>query len=91
MLCMPNRAKQRKKADDIWDFVLVPTWVLKCRYIEGKKQKDIEPLGEKMPYDTDDFENERCFETVLINAQTGEVYSPKKTGMEKYCMPTIIQ
>ena len=47
MLCMPNRAKQRKKADDIWDFVLVPTWVLKCRYIEGKKQKDIEPLGEK--------------------------------------------
>ena len=71
--------------------LLVPTWVLKCRYIEGKKQKDIEPLGEKMPYDTDDFENERCFETVLINAQTGEVYSPKKTGMEKYCMPTIIQ
>ena len=83
--------KAAKKADDIWDFVLVPTWVLKCRYIEGKKQKDIEPLGEKMPYDTDDFENERCFETVLINAQTGEVYSPKKTGMEKYCMPTIIQ
>ena len=83
--------KAAKKADDIWDFVLVPTWVLKCRYIEGKKQKDIEPLGEKMPYDTDDFENERCFETVLINAQNGEVYSKKKTGIEKYCMSMIIQ
>ena len=30
-------------------------------------------------------------QVISYNAQTGEVYSPKKTGMEKYCMPTIIQ
>lgn len=80
---------QLSKGKNLSEFVLVPTWVVKCRYIEGKKESEINTPG--MEADAYDYHNERCFQYLLINAQTGEVYSPKKTGMEKYCMPTIIQ
>ena len=80
---------QLSEGKNLSEFVLVPIWGVKCRYIEDKKESEIKTPG--MEVEAYDYHNERCFQYLLINAQTSEIYSPKKTGMEKYCMPTIIQ
>lgn len=77
----------KSKGKSLDEFILVPTWVVKCRYIDGKSKEEIKTPGIEL--DAYDYNNERCFQNILINAQTGEIYNPKKTGMDKYYIPKI--
>lgn len=80
--------KLKVKGSKLNEFTLFPTWVIKCRYIDGKDKAQIETPG--IESETYDYKNERCFQYLLANAQTGKICNPHQRGLEKYYTPQII-
>ncbi len=75
------------RGDKTVKYLLVPTWVARCSYTGGKEARD--PLDRVEAYDY--TKNDADFQSVLVNAQTGEVYDPMASETQKYYAPSILR
>lgn len=73
--------------DKTVSYLLVPTWIARCSYTGGKDPR--EPYEREEAYDY--TVNDADYQSVLINAQTGEVYDPQTSGTQKYYAPKILK
>lgn len=72
------------------DYAAVPTWVVECSYdpdiTKGYEMDNLELRG---PNAYDYIQHDEGYRTIMVNAQTGDVYNPTTKGTERYYMPPI--
>ena len=74
-----KKAKNGKERD-YSEYWLMPTWIVRCSYLENGLNNDTTDID---PDDVCEYQDLN-YQQIFIDAQTGKLHDPKEVGSERY-------